>query len=180
MLNYEKLWKDLNQRFVDERLDIIHNKKFEKSLSTMERFNFLGDVIDIMNTMDGTYTEPSKSIDEMTEGYEPQPLLVRPITSDRFDEDSKEAYDVAELMCISCKHRWIGVYHSETALKELECPNCRAIGFAIRTGQNMAIWLDLICCFCANCSNGRCKLKLTPRDKHECDYFLDDKGDEDE
>ena len=43
---------------------------------------------------------------------------------------------VAELICVRCGKRWIGVWPEKTLLKELECENCGP-GFVIKTGQDM-------------------------------------------
>ena len=45
-------------------------------------------------------------------------------------------HEVAELMCLKCHTRWIGVYPSETRLKDIECP-CGEIGYVIKTGQTL-------------------------------------------
>lgn len=45
-------------------------------------------------------------------------------------------HEVAELMCIKCLSRWIGVYPQETLLKDLEC-KCGVIGYVIKTGQTI-------------------------------------------
>ena len=41
----------------------------------------------------------------------------------------------AELICINCKERWIGVWPEQVPLKDLSCPYCRQRGFIITTGQ---------------------------------------------
>lgn len=48
-------------------------------------------------------------------------------------EDNIE-HEVSELICLKCLNRWIGVYPSETPLKQLEC-KCGEIGYVIKTGQ---------------------------------------------
>lgn len=48
-------------------------------------------------------------------------------------EDNIE-HEVTELICLKCLNRWIGVYPSETPLKQLEC-KCGEIGYVIKTGQ---------------------------------------------
>ena len=45
-------------------------------------------------------------------------------------------YEVAELICLSCMERWIGVYRQDTLLKDLKC-KCGAKGFIIKTGQTI-------------------------------------------
>ena len=41
----------------------------------------------------------------------------------------------AEVMCIHCMKRWIGVWPANTWLKDLTCPNCNTKGYIITTGQ---------------------------------------------
>lgn len=43
----------------------------------------------------------------------------------------------AELICINCKERWIGVWPEELWLKDLTCPNCKQKGYVITTGQDL-------------------------------------------
>lgn len=43
-------------------------------------------------------------------------------------------HEVAELICLKCLHRWIGVYPQSTRLKDLEC-KCGEVGYVIKTGQ---------------------------------------------
>ena len=45
-------------------------------------------------------------------------------------------HEVAELICLKCLHRWIGVYPSATLLKDIEC-TCGAVGYVIKTGQTL-------------------------------------------
>lgn len=45
-------------------------------------------------------------------------------------------YEVAELMCLKCLNRWIGVYPAELPLKDIEC-KCGEIGCVIKTGQTL-------------------------------------------
>ena len=49
----------------------------------------------------------------------------------------KTPHIVQELVCLKCLHRWIGVRPQGTLLKNLECPNCKNIGFTITTGQDL-------------------------------------------
>jgi len=53
------------------------------------------------------------------------------------DMDEHRPHEVAELICIMCRHRWIGVYPADTPLKALHCPSCRAYGAVIKTGQTI-------------------------------------------
>ena len=50
--------------------------------------------------------------------------------------DDKRPHEVAELMCVKCFHRYIGMYLETTPLKHLKCPNCGR-GFIIKTGQTL-------------------------------------------
>lgn len=45
-------------------------------------------------------------------------------------------HEVAELMCVKCCSRWIGVYPSKVLLKDIEC-TCGHVGFVIKTGQTL-------------------------------------------
>ena len=45
-------------------------------------------------------------------------------------------HEVAELMCLKCLSRWIGVYPQKVLLKDIEC-KCGAIGYVIKTGQTL-------------------------------------------
>lgn len=46
--------------------------------------------------------------------------------------------EVAELICLKCKRRWIGVYPTTLLLKDIEC-TCGEKGFVIKTGQSLDI-----------------------------------------
>jgi TPP-dependent 2-oxoacid decarboxylase len=50
-------------------------------------------------------------------------------------EDDTE-YEVAELICLKCLNRWIGVYPSELPLKDIKC-KCGEVGYVIKTGQTL-------------------------------------------
>ena len=54
-----------------------------------------------------------------------------------FKENRYDPHEVAELICIKCHKRWIGVYPMNTLLKDIECPECGKSGFAIKTGQTL-------------------------------------------
>ena len=45
-------------------------------------------------------------------------------------------HEVAELLCLKCLSRWIGVYPQNVLLKNIEC-KCGAIGYVIKTGQTL-------------------------------------------
>lgn len=47
----------------------------------------------------------------------------------------KKPHVVSEVVCLKCLKRWISVRPEETLLKNLECPQCGEIGFAIETGE---------------------------------------------
>lgn len=47
-------------------------------------------------------------------------------------------YEAAELICLKCKRRWIGVYPTTLLLKDIEC-TCGEKGFVIKTGQSLDI-----------------------------------------
>ena len=49
--------------------------------------------------------------------------------------DEHEEVVLAELICLKCLHRWVGVYPLEVALKDLHCAGCDATGYVIETGQ---------------------------------------------
>ena len=46
-------------------------------------------------------------------------------------------YNICEVICIGCKHRWIAVYPDGVLLKELQCPSCKEQGYVIQTGQEI-------------------------------------------
>lgn len=48
-----------------------------------------------------------------------------------------DPHNIAEVICLECYYRWIAVYPQNTLLKQLECPKCGAIGFTIKTGQEI-------------------------------------------
>ena len=45
-------------------------------------------------------------------------------------------HEVAELICLKCNTRWIGVYPQNTLLKDIEC-KCGEKGLVIKTGQTL-------------------------------------------
>ena len=47
--------------------------------------------------------------------------------------EEKLPHEVAELICLKCLKRWIGVYPLEVSLKDIEC-KCGARGLVIKTG----------------------------------------------
>ena len=55
---------------------------------------------------------------------------------DLLDISKNESHEVAELICLNCHQRWIGVYPEKTLLKDLQC-KCGATGLVIKTGQTI-------------------------------------------
>lgn len=55
---------------------------------------------------------------------------------DRFENNEDLPHEVAELICLRCLHRWIGVYPQELKLADMEC-KCGCVGFIIKTGQTI-------------------------------------------
>lgn len=51
------------------------------------------------------------------------------------DINENKPHCTAELMCVNCLHRWIGVWPADTWLKDLLCPHCNHVGGVITTGQ---------------------------------------------
>lgn len=49
---------------------------------------------------------------------------------------AEEPHEVAELICLSCKARWIGVYPEKSMLKDAIC-TCGTKGQIIKTGQSL-------------------------------------------
>ena len=56
--------------------------------------------------------------------------------ADIVDYEKNMPHEVAELICLKCLHRWIGVYSQSVLLKEIEC-KCGQIGYVIKTGQTL-------------------------------------------
>lgn len=44
-------------------------------------------------------------------------------------------HNTAELICVHCTSRWIGVWPQGVLLKDLACPYCSTRGTVITTGQ---------------------------------------------
>lgn len=53
------------------------------------------------------------------------------------DISANQPHEVSEIMCWCCGKRWISVCPVGTLLKDLECPQCRNIGGAFKTGQEL-------------------------------------------
>ena len=50
-----------------------------------------------------------------------------------------DEYEIAELICLKCKKRWIGVFPTTLLLKDIEC-TCGEKGYVIKTGQSLDIY----------------------------------------
>jgi len=46
-------------------------------------------------------------------------------------------HEIAELICLNCHDRWIGVYPQEVQLKTIQC-KCGCTGLVIKTGQTLS------------------------------------------
>ena len=55
---------------------------------------------------------------------------------DIIDINRNKEHEVAELICLKCLQRWIGVFPTSVPLKDAEC-ECGAKGFIIKTGQTI-------------------------------------------
>ena len=53
------------------------------------------------------------------------------------DIEENEPHCVCEVVDLKCQHRWVAVFPEKTLLKQLECPKCGAVGFVIKTGQDL-------------------------------------------
>lgn len=52
-------------------------------------------------------------------------------------------HEVAELICLKCLNRWVGVYPDNVLLKNIEC-KCGEVGYVIKTGQTIDTVIDRI------------------------------------
>ena len=52
--------------------------------------------------------------------------------------EKNQPHKVSEVICVSCRYRWIAVRPIETQLKDLQC-RCGIIGAVIETGERMDI-----------------------------------------
>ena len=52
------------------------------------------------------------------------------------DFEENLEHEVCELICLKCLNRWIGVFPTETLLKDIEC-KCGEVGYVIKTGQTL-------------------------------------------
>lgn len=55
---------------------------------------------------------------------------------DEVENNEDLPHEVAELICLRCLRRWIGVYPQELKLADMEC-KCGCVGFIIKTGQTL-------------------------------------------
>lgn len=88
--------------------------------------------------------------------------------------DDYKPHEYAELICLKCFKRWIGIYQETTLLKDLECPQCEKIGFVIKTGQTLILDddnKDKECLSCEKYINNKCSLGLHPDNKYYCGYY---------
>jgi hypothetical protein len=51
------------------------------------------------------------------------------------DITENEPHKVSEVICTACRYRWIAVRPMTVKLKQLECNNCKRVGFVIETGE---------------------------------------------
>lgn len=51
------------------------------------------------------------------------------------DINSNEPHKASEVICAACRYRWIAVRPIDVKLKQLECGNCKRVGFVIETGE---------------------------------------------
>lgn len=56
-----------------------------------------------------------------------------------FRHRTYDEYEIAELICLKCKKRWIGVFPTTLLLKDIEC-TCGEKGYVIKTGQSLDIY----------------------------------------
>ena len=50
--------------------------------------------------------------------------------------EENQEHEICELICLKCLNRWIGVFPTETLLKNIEC-KCGEVGYVIKTGQSL-------------------------------------------
>ena len=53
------------------------------------------------------------------------------------DISEQRTHYIAEIICVKCLSRWIAVVPCTVLLKEIECPYCMEVGYAIKTGQTL-------------------------------------------
>lgn len=75
-------------------------------------------------------------------------------------------HEVAELMCLKCFSRWIGVYPQQTLLKDIEC-KCGAVGYVIKTGQTLPEEN-----LCDSCKFRCCGLNTINGSTSYCEYYV--------
>ena len=52
------------------------------------------------------------------------------------DFEAELPHQTAELICLKCLHRYMGVWPVGTWLKELDCETCGP-GYVVKTGQDL-------------------------------------------
>ena len=87
----------------------------------------------------------------------------------QIDIEEYQEHEVCELICLKCLDRWIGVFPTQTLLKDIEC-KCGEVGYVIKTGQTLEQTKQ--CNACKHHKNGNCKLKLTYNENLWCEYYL--------
>ena len=53
------------------------------------------------------------------------------------DINELSPHKVSEVVCLKCLKRWLAVRPESTKLKDLECPQCKAQGYVIETGETL-------------------------------------------
>ena len=51
------------------------------------------------------------------------------------DIEKNIPHTVCEVICVSCKFRYISCAPSKTLLKDYQCGGCKEVGYVITTGQ---------------------------------------------
>ena len=49
----------------------------------------------------------------------------------------EDEHKISEVICLKCFYRWIAVRPVGTSLKDMECPCCKKVWYAIETGEEM-------------------------------------------
>lgn len=94
-----------------------------------------------------------------------------------YGERSDGGYEIAELMCLKCKSRWIGVYPAKVTLKEIMCEKCKEVGYVIKTGQTLPDERPCDTCRFFNDKYNNCRLGLSGTNPY-CDYRQERSNDE--
>lgn len=80
--------------------------------------------------------------------------------------ETKQGYEISELICLKCLNRAIHVYGEDTLLKDIKC-KCGEVGYLIKTGQTIK---EPILCETCKAYNGKCKMGLH-YDGCDCEYY---------